>query len=75
MATPEPKPVRTSMRKAWFEYVRKTRAKMSRAQKTQVSHRNAMQEASKTWAEEKVKLERRNKREARKALKAKKNEG
>jgi len=69
MATQDPT-VKRTMRKEWFEHVRKTRIKMSRGQKTQVSHRNAMQEASKTWADTKAKIERRNKREERKTSKA-----
>ena len=44
---------------------------MSRGKKEPVSHRLAMQQASTTWADAKGKIERRNKREAKKASKEK----
>ena len=60
-----------SMRKSWFEFVKKTRVKLSRARKENVSHRDAMKEASVLWPKEKEKLLRRAKREAKKRAKAK----
>ena len=59
----------SEMRKAWFEYVRKVRVKMSRGQKEKVSHRKAMTQASLTWADEKAKVLRKIKRESRKRAK------
>ena len=53
----------TSLRKEWFLYVSKTRKKMSRGCKEQVSHREAMKKASESWPKEKEKLLRRIKRE------------
>ena len=53
------------MRKQWFEYVRKTRKKMARGKKEPVSHRDAMREASQSWAAEKVKIVKRIARETR----------
>ena len=64
----EDKPAST-MRKEWFNFVRKIRTKMSRASKTNVSHREAMKAASAEWPKEKVKVLKRIKREARKKLK------
>lgn len=61
----------SEMRKAWFEYVKKTRVKMRRVEKRDVTHREAMKEASLSWADEKAKVERKMKREARKKAKAK----
>ena len=58
------------MRSAWFEHVRKTRKKMSRGQKEQVSHRKAMQHASSTWPKEKEKVLRKQKRAERQNKKA-----
>ena len=74
MTTTSPQTVKRSMRKEWFDHVRKTRVKMSRG-KEQVTHRLAMQEASKTWADTKSKIERRHQREDRKAAKARKSDG
>ena len=54
------------MRKAWFEFVKKTRVKMARAEKRVVTHREAMKQASLSWASEKLKIEKRLKREAKK---------
>ena len=56
----------SAMRKHWFEYVRKTRKKMARGKKEPVSHRDAMKEASQSWAAEKAKLLKRIARENRK---------
>ena len=63
----------TSMRKEWFEHVKRTRVKMSKKSKTPVSHRDAMKAASDTWADAKAKIERSNKRKARKTAKEKEN--
>ena len=59
------------MRKEWFEFVRKTRVKMSRGQKEKASHRDAMKTASAGWATEKAKILRRHAREAKRAAKNK----
>ena len=67
----EPQQQKHSMRKEWFEHVRKTRVKMSKGKKDKVTHRDAMQAASVTWSAVKEKVERRIKREARKAAKQK----
>ena len=56
------------MRKLWFEHVNKTRRKMQRKNK-QATHRMAMKEASVSWPKEKVKIQNRVKREARKLAK------
>ena len=56
----------SAMRKHWFEYVRKTRKKMARGKKDPVSHRDAMKQASQSWAAEKAKIVKRIAREARK---------
>ena len=67
----EAKPPKASvMRKAWFEYVRKTRVKMSRGQKDKATHRQAMKEASTGWPAEKAKLSRKLAREEKKRKKA-----
>ena len=58
----------TSMRKLWFEHVSKTRRKLQRKDKT-ATHRQAMKEASITWPKEKVKIQNRIRREARKLAK------
>ena len=57
-----------SMRKLWFEHVAKTRRKLQRKNK-EATHRQAMKEASVTWPKEKVKIQNRIKREARKLAK------
>ena len=56
----------SAMRKHWFEYVRKTRKKMARGKKDPVSHRDAMKEASQSWAAEKAKIVKRIARQTRK---------
>ncbi len=56
----------TSLRKDWFEHVRKTRKKMSRGQKDLVDHRAAMKQASQSWPKEKEKILKRRKRDAKK---------
>ena len=60
----------SEMRRAWFDYVKKIRVKMARAEKKAVSHREAMIRASLSWADEKAKIVRKRKREARKKAKA-----
>ena len=60
---------RVSMRKKWFEFVATTRKRMSRKLKKQVSHREAMKEASVAWPKEKVRILNKIKREAKKAMK------
>ena len=47
-----------SMRVHWFDHVAKTRKKMSRGKKENVSHRDAMREASQTWPTVKKKITR-----------------
>jgi len=61
----------TSMRSHWFEHVRKTRKKLSSARKKPVSHQDAMREASISWPEKKVKIQRRIRREQKKLDKQK----
>ena len=58
------------MRSAWFEWVSKTRKKMSRGTKEPVSHRDAMKQASLTWAAQKAKLVKKANREKKKLAKA-----
>jgi len=58
----------TSMRKLWFEHVSKTRRKLQRKDK-KATHRQAMKEASISWPKEKVRIQNRIKREARKLAK------
>jgi len=59
------------MRKDWFDHVAKTRKKMSRGKKGQVSHVAAMKEASVTWPKVKQKLLRKKAREEKKLAKEK----
>ena len=55
------------MRKEWFDFVRKTRKKLQRKNKGKdITHQKAMSEASIHWPKEKVKIERRLKREKHK---------
>ena len=61
--------VPSKMRKAWFEFVRKTRVKMSRGQKIKATHREAMKAASANWPAEKAKLIRKHAREAKRDAK------
>ena len=56
-----------SMRKEWFEHVRKTRSKASKG-KNKISHREAMTQASQTWPKVKEKLLKKKKREERKKM-------
>lgn len=60
----------SSMRKNWFEHVRKTRRKLQRTSDPKATHRAAMKVASTTWPKEKVKIQNKIKREQRKLAKA-----
>ena len=64
------KPV--TMRHHWFNHVAKTRKKLTKARKQPVSHREAMREASTTWAPIKERLQ---KKLARAKKKAARNSG
>lgn len=66
---PRQKPAKT-MRNYWFEFVATIRRKLSRKAKKNISHKEAMQEASKLWPKEKLKIQNRLRREERKASKA-----
>ena len=57
-------------RKEWFNWVAKTRKKLS-TKKKPCSHKEAMAKASITWPKEKAKLERKAKREAKRVVKEK----
>ena len=58
------------MRKEWFAFVRKTRVKLQKKDKTKkITHQMAMSEASKHWPKEKAKIARRLKREQKKSQK------
>ena len=59
------------MRSHWFEHVRKTRKKMTRASKGDITHQAAMREASTSWPAEKVKLVKKLKRAENKENKEK----
>ena len=61
----------TSLRKDWFEHVKKTRKKLSR-KNAPCSHVEAMKKASETWPAIKQKILRKRKREAKKAPAVKK---
>ena len=55
------------MRKHWFDFVRTTRKKLQRKNKSKtVTHQEAMAAASKVWPNEKEKILRRIKREEKK---------
>ena len=60
-----------SLRKQWFEHVKKTRKKLSR-KNAPCSHVDAMKKASETWPAVKQKILRKRKREAKKQPPAKK---
>ena len=63
------------LRQEWFSFVKKTRVKMQRKDKSKnITHQMAMKEASKNWATEKSKIERRIKREEKKRAKQNKEE-
>lgn len=68
--------VSENMRVNWFEHVRKTRKQMSKGMKggKLVSHREAMKQASQTWAVLKVKLQKKVARMKRKKVKEEKQE-
>ena len=65
----QPNAAASKMRKAWFDYVRKTRARMSRGQKVKCTHREAMKAASVGWPVEKAKQVRNIAREAKRQAK------
>ena len=52
-----------NMRKKWFEFVAVIRKRMTRKLKKDVTHREAMKEASGLWPKEKVKILNRIKRQ------------
>ena len=54
-----------NMRKKWFEFVAVIRKRMSRKLKKDVTHREAMKEASGLWPKEKAKILNRIKRQKR----------
>lgn len=58
-----------NMRKRWFEFVAVVRKRISRKQKREVTHREAMKEASGLWPKEKVRILNRIKREQKKEKK------
>ena len=58
-----------NLRKSWFAYVATTRRKLKRKLKKDVSHREAMKEASVTWPKEKAKILNRIKRQKKRAKK------
>ena len=58
------------MRKRWFEFVATVRKRMSRKLKKDVTHRDAMKEASGLWPKEKAKILNKLKRERRKQEKS-----
>ena len=62
-----------SMRVHWFEHVRKTRKQLTISRKQQVSHQEAMREASTSWPTKKAKLEKKIKRQKKKIEKANSN--
>ena len=57
------------MRRAWFDFVRKTRGKLSKGKKEKCSHREAMKAASAGWVAEKQKVAKRLARAKKKAAK------
>ena len=63
----DPAPVKT-MRSHWFAHVAKTRKKLSKGQKKEVSHREAMRVASTTWPDIKIKLQKKLKRAEKKRI-------
>ena len=62
------------MRKEWFEFVRKIRAKEERRNKKKCSHKEAMAIASPLWAKEKARLIRKRQRIKKREDKSKKQE-
>ena len=65
----QPNAAASKMRKAWFDFVRKTRVRMSRGQKVKCTHREAMKAAAVGWPVEKAKLVRKIAREAKRQAK------
>ena len=63
-----------TMRQHWFDHVRRTRVKLTKKTKENVSHREAMKVASDSWQAEKQKIQRSIKRAAKKKPNAKKAE-
>jgi hypothetical protein len=58
----------TSWRKEWFDYVRAVRKKETRKTKKECTHKNAMNIASQTWANYKIKLQRKYARQKKKSI-------
>ena len=56
------------MRKAWMDWVAKTRKKGNRGKDNNMSHREALKAAAVTWPKEKLKLVRRQKRVCKKKV-------
>ena len=54
------------MRKAWMDWVAKTRKKGNRGKDNHMSHREALKAAAVTWPKEKAKILRRQKRACKK---------
>jgi hypothetical protein len=54
------------MRKAWMDWVAKTRKKGNRGKANSMTHREALKAAAVTWPKEKVKIQRREKRSCKK---------
>ena len=54
------------MRKAWMDWVAKTRKKGNRGKEKSMSHREALKAAAVTWPKEKAKILRRQKRTCKK---------
>jgi hypothetical protein len=54
------------MRKAWMDWVAKTRKKGNRGKDNSMTHREALKAAAVTWPKEKAKLIRRQKRVCKK---------
>jgi hypothetical protein len=59
------------MRKAWMDWVAKTRKKGNRGKDNNMTHREALKAAAVTWPKEKLKLVRRQKRVCKKKVAAK----
>ena len=57
---------KTSWRKEWFSYVKAIRKKQTRKTKTECTHKMAMNLASQTWPDYKIKLQRKYARQKRK---------
>ena len=58
----------TSWRKEWFDYVRAVRKKETRKTKKECTHKTAMNIASQTWANYKIKLQRKYARQKKKCI-------